>query len=182
MWRWPNNICVGKLTIIASDNGLSPGRRQAIIWTNAGISLIGHLETNFNEILIEIHTFSFKKMHLKMSPAKWRPFCLNPNVLTAFLLDITWGWMCWMKLDLEVIASKFVLNTPGNAAKTHISENSYRNDIRSTSVPQEIKQPDEFVNRGSIWPRTTKLLGIYWFHSVHCPPVRPSVPHPLSAL
>ena len=32
------------------------GRRQAIIWTNA-ILLIGPLETNFTEILIEIHTF-----------------------------------------------------------------------------------------------------------------------------
>ena len=27
---------VSKLTIICSDNGLSPGRRQGIIWTNAG--------------------------------------------------------------------------------------------------------------------------------------------------
>ena len=35
------HICVGNLTIIGSDNGLSPGRRQAIIWTNAGILLIG---------------------------------------------------------------------------------------------------------------------------------------------
>ena len=59
------HICVGKLTTIGSDNGLSPGRRQAIIWTNAGILLIGPLETNFSEILIGIQTFSFKKMHLK---------------------------------------------------------------------------------------------------------------------
>ena len=29
--------------IIGSDNGMLPGRRQAIIWTNAGILLIGHL-------------------------------------------------------------------------------------------------------------------------------------------
>ena len=57
-------ICVNKLTTIGSDNGLVPGRRQAIIWTNAGILLIGPLGTNFSEILIEIHTFSFKKMHL----------------------------------------------------------------------------------------------------------------------
>ena len=75
------HICVGKLTTIASDNGFSPGRRQAIIWTNAGILLIGPLGTNYNEILIGIHTFSFKKMHLKMSSAKWRPFCLGLNVL-----------------------------------------------------------------------------------------------------
>ena len=31
------HICVKKLALIGSDNGLSPGRRQAIIWTNAGI-------------------------------------------------------------------------------------------------------------------------------------------------
>ena len=75
------HICVGKLTIIASDNGLSPGRRQAIIWTNDEILLIGPLGTNLNEILIEIHTVSFKKTHLKMSSAKWQPSCLGPNVL-----------------------------------------------------------------------------------------------------
>ena len=75
------HICVGKLTIVASDNGLSPGRRQAIIWTNAVILLIKPLGTNFNEMLIEIHTFSFKKMHLKMASAKWRPFCLGLSVL-----------------------------------------------------------------------------------------------------
>ena len=46
-----------------------------------GILLIGHLGNNFNEILIKIYTFSFKKMHLKMSSGKWRPFCLSLNVL-----------------------------------------------------------------------------------------------------
>ena len=75
------HICVGKLTIIGSDNGLSPGRRQAIIWTNAGVLLIGPLGTNFSEIFIGIKTFSFKKMYLKMSSAKGRPFCLGLNVL-----------------------------------------------------------------------------------------------------
>ena len=44
-WGWVTHICVGKLTISGSDNGLSPGRHQAIIWTNAGILLIGHLGT-----------------------------------------------------------------------------------------------------------------------------------------
>ena len=48
------HIWVSNLTIIGSDNGLSPGRRQAIIWTNAGILLIGPLGTNLREILIEI--------------------------------------------------------------------------------------------------------------------------------
>ena len=73
-WGRATHICVGKLTTIGSDNGLSPGRRQAIIWTNAGILLIGPLGTNVSEILIGIKPFSFKQMHLKMSSAKWRPF------------------------------------------------------------------------------------------------------------
>ena len=74
------HICVSNITIIGSDNGVSPGRRQAIIWTNAGILLIGPLGTNFKEILIKIYTFSFKKMNLKMSSGKRRPFCLGLNV------------------------------------------------------------------------------------------------------
>ena len=54
--------------------------RQAIIWTNSGILSIEPLGTNVSEILIEIYTFSLKKMHLKMC-AKWQPFCLGLNVL-----------------------------------------------------------------------------------------------------
>ena len=80
-WGRVAHICVRSLTVIASDNGLSPGRRQAIVWTNAWKLLIGPLGTNLSEILIEIHTFSSKKMHLKMSSGKWRPFCLGLNVL-----------------------------------------------------------------------------------------------------
>ena len=76
------HICVSNLTINGSDNGLSPGRRQAIIWTNAGTLSIGQLGTNFSEILIKILTFSFKKMNLKMSSGKWLPFYLGLNVLT----------------------------------------------------------------------------------------------------
>ena len=84
-WSRVTHICVSKLSIIASDNGLSPGRRQAIIITNAGILLIWPLGTNFSEILIKMNTFSFKKMRLKMSSAKWRPFCLGLNVLSGKL-------------------------------------------------------------------------------------------------
>ena len=64
--------------IIGSDNGLLPGRCQAIICTNAGIMLIGPLGKNVSEI----DTFSFKKLHLNMSSAKWRLFRLGLNELT----------------------------------------------------------------------------------------------------
>ena len=83
-WGRATHICVSKLTIIASDNGLSPGRHQAIIRTNAGILLIRPLGTNFSEFLVEILIFSFKKMRFKVSSAKRRPFCLGLNELTGY--------------------------------------------------------------------------------------------------
>ena len=59
------------LAIIGPDNGLSPDRRQAIIWSNAEIFLIEPLGKNFSDIWTEIHTFSFKEIYLKMSSGKW---------------------------------------------------------------------------------------------------------------
>ena len=105
------HICVSKLTIIGSDNGLSPDRRQAIILTNAGILLIGPLGTNFSEILIEILTFSFKKMRLKGSSAKRRPFCLGLNVLMRPGIHCTsWAskmefWLCLCFTDGNIITN-----------------------------------------------------------------------------
>ena len=86
-WGRVTHICVGKLTIIDSDNGLSPGRRQAIIWTSAEILLIGPLGTNSSQIVIGIQNISFKKIHLKVSSAKWHPFGLGFNV---FIQDNMW--------------------------------------------------------------------------------------------
>ena len=73
-WGRATHMCVSKLAFICPDSGLSPGRRQAIIWTNVGILLIQTLGTNWSDILSqgcmsdinEIHTFSVK-MHLKRS-------------------------------------------------------------------------------------------------------------------
>ena len=74
-WGRVTHMSVSKLTIIGSDNGLSPDWRQAIIWTNPG-------------------TFSLKKMRLKVSSAKRRPFCLGLNVLTwqQKLVEVWWSW------------------------------------------------------------------------------------------
>ena len=119
---WVTHICVGKLTIIGLDNGLSPGRRQVIIRNSAGILLIGHKGTNFREILIKFHTFSFKKIDLKMSSGKWRPSCLSLNVLSEHVYlwcnntcyhplffnslwpgDATW-WQTFESVLIQVIA------------------------------------------------------------------------------
>ena len=48
---------------------------------NAGILWIG---TNFSRFLVEIHIFSFTKMHFNMLSGKWRPFCLSFNALMTY--------------------------------------------------------------------------------------------------
>ena len=84
-WGRVTHICINKLTIIGSDNGLWLGRSQAIIWTDAGVSLIGSLWTNFNEILIEIHPFTLKKVYFenvvwKMASILSRLQCIKVNI------------------------------------------------------------------------------------------------------
>ena len=98
-WEWVTHICVSKLTIIGSDYGLSPGRRQAIIYTNAGILLIGPLGTNFSEVLIWNLYIFIKKMHLKMLSGKWRPFYLSLNVLSSCFIAQARLTYLWIKTD-----------------------------------------------------------------------------------
>ena len=80
-WGRVTRLCGSKIIVIGSDNGLSPGRLQAIIWTSAGILLIEPLGTNVNGIFIKIYIFSFKKMQLKLSSTKWRLFRFGLNEL-----------------------------------------------------------------------------------------------------
>ena len=93
------HTCVGILTIIGSDNGLSPGRRQAIIRTNAGILLFEHLRTKFSEILIEIQTFSFIQGNAfgnvvcEMASIVSRPQCVkqSTNIVFIFIFSVKYN-------------------------------------------------------------------------------------------
>ena len=60
--------------------------------TNVWILLIGPIGTNISEILIKICTFSFKKMHLKMSSGIWQPSCLGLDELTPSVME---NWSTW---------------------------------------------------------------------------------------
>ena len=93
-WARVTHICIGNLTIISSDDGLSPGRREAIIWTDAGILLNGSLGTTVREICIDIHNVSFKKMHLTISFEKWQPSCLGLNVFKPTSWSVPHS-SCW---------------------------------------------------------------------------------------
>ena len=119
-WGRVTHICISKLTIIGSYNGLSPGRYQAIIWTNAGILLIGPLRINFSEILIKIHTFWFKKMRLKISSAKWRASCLSPNVLISHSLTGA-IWLHQGTIKTRTTRTPTFWDTPHRPMITHTS-------------------------------------------------------------
>ena len=60
-WGQVTHICISNLTIMDSNNVFSFGRRRTIVWTNAGLLVIGPLGINYSEILIKFHMFSFKK-------------------------------------------------------------------------------------------------------------------------
>ena len=110
-WSRGTHICVSNLAIIGSDNGLSPGWRQAIIWSNAGNivnwTLGNQLQWNFNQNSnIFIHENGFESVVCEMAailsrpqcvdtlkPEKWQPYCewhafhnvIRINKITNFL-------------------------------------------------------------------------------------------------
>ena len=60
---------------------MEKNRHQAFIWTSAGLS---KLDTQV-EALVKFDSktiFLYNKMTVKMSSAKWWPFCLDLNVLS----------------------------------------------------------------------------------------------------
>ena len=100
------HISVCNLVVIGSGNGLSPGQRQANIWTNAGILLTGPLGTHLSEIFIDIHTFSFKKLHLKRL---WYMEQVHSVICKIGLLFIT-----LLSAGIPVVAGVFLEYWEGN--------------------------------------------------------------------
>ena len=86
-WGRVMHICVSKLTITGSDNGLSPDRRQAIIWTNVGILLTGPIQWNFNRNTY-IQEISLENVFWKNASI----FFLGLNVFNP--ADFTWHISC----------------------------------------------------------------------------------------
>ena len=89
-WCRVTHICVGNLVIIGSDNGLSPGRRQAIIRTNAGILLIEplgkKLQWNFNRNSnIFIQENAFESVVCEMAAILSRPQCVKSLHMMVYI-------------------------------------------------------------------------------------------------
>ena len=173
-WGRVTHICVGNLTIIGSDNGLSPDRRQAIIWTNAGILLIGPWGTNFSKILIDIQISSFKKIHLKMSSAKWRPFCLGLNVLTHWPLGDMGVIKCNLRTDVTNWVDEHFLWNCSEVTTERIWSKSTLARVMACCQ----KAPNHYL---IIWRHWTKLswnpipTGIKCKHFINSPSVHSNV-------
>ena len=82
-WGWMTHICISNHSVIGSDNGLSPDRRQAIIWTNAEILLTEPLVTNFSKILSKL-------IHLHSRKCIWKCRLENGDHFVS-------ASMCWKK-------------------------------------------------------------------------------------
>ena len=128
-----NSLRPSDATHICASDG------QAIFWTIAGVLLTRTLETNFSEIISEMHTFSFKKIHLKMSSAKWRPFCLGLNVLTHWCLVTH---ICVR--ELGHICFRIV-------AYRHKANNLTKGDLLRMFALREKKRKRKISNIGSVW-------------------------------
>ena len=141
-WGRVTHICVSKLTIVGSDNGFSPGRRQAIICTNTGLLLIGPLGINFSEILIEILTFSFKKMRLKVSSAKRQPFSLGLNVLMKARVQLV-----TFKCEYSEWSVSISINLCSILVCHFWAQKSEDPEIKHTCLHQSMRQNDIFFHK-----------------------------------
>ena len=146
-WGPVMDICVPTLTIIGSDNGLLPGWRQALIRTNAGILLIWPLGTNFNEMLIEIQTFSLKKIHLKMSSAKCCPFGLGLNVLISTisnneigLIFIVYFWYNWPCCPIAPLWKQTSIMPAGVYQNLMIDNRKWNGEITIKCIDMQYKR------------------------------------------
>ena len=95
------HICVNKLAVIGSDNGLSPGRRQTVIWTNAGILLFVTLGTNFTETWST--SIFIQEMH-------WKCHLENGGHFVS-------ASMCWMNVVLTKYKKLYKQRYGRNACK-----------------------------------------------------------------
>ena len=141
-------------TIMVSDDGLSPGRHQAIIWTNAGILLGEHSGTNSSEIIIEIEIFSFTNLHLKVSSAKVAGILSRPQCVKQQFKDEwrTGGIHNRISQGIEMCELLSTILTTSGAASNE-------------NVMKMTRYPDIRCNGCMVWKRTRNGMSFWQFFS-----------------
>ena len=103
------HICIWNLTIIDSDNGVSPDWRQAIIWANDGIVLFGPLQFNFNDIYLKCISCRWRKCiwkcHLENVGHLSRPQCVKKQLRSTWLVMAysLYGIIAMVRITWELI-------------------------------------------------------------------------------
>ena len=163
-WGRMTHIYVSKLTIIGPDNGLSPDWRQVIIWTNAGILLIGPLGTNCSgNSYIFIQENAFENVVQKMVAILSRPQWVNrregnptPSLGKASMVQQP---TLINTLSLQQNGWHFADNI---FKYVFLNENLCIRDLNFT----ELKK---FVSRGPIHKNLVLLQAMAWSkHTRHC--------------
>ena len=127
---------------------------------------MGPLRTNFSEISIEIHTFSFRKMHLKVSSAKWRVFCLGLNELT-YRYSVGYNHSsiaklrllcCWHYDDviMTILASQITsLAVVYSIVYSGVNQRKHQSSASLAFVREIHRGPVNFPHK---WPVTRKMF------------------------
>ena len=117
----PQNASVNWVSI-GSDNGLSPVWLQAITWTNNGLLSIGNLGTNFSEIWIKIHNFSFMKNAFEYVVCEMVAILSRGRWINTLRLVMHYASMKWLIMFQVMACAMFaVKHTPNKwwSSKCH---------------------------------------------------------------
>ena len=147
-WEYISSTMAEHLTIIGSDNGLSPSRRQPIIWTNDGILLIRplgkKLQWNFNRnpnIFIRENAFEIVvcEMVAILSRPQWDKThqypCGTHFAQVTHRIRIAWlgtrrhEWPPTEKTFRLLAASNWQVPLPWRTGKTHKGPVEQINDL-----------------------------------------------------
>ena len=107
-WGRVTHICVSKLTIIGSDNGLSPGRRHYLNqwWNIVNWTLGNKLRWNFNRNWnIFIQENAFENIVWKMASILSWPQCVKTSQTPISISIYLWNgasglWICNNSLEM----------------------------------------------------------------------------------
>ena len=173
-------ICIGKLIITGSDNGLSSGRCQTIIWTNAGILLIGPLGRNCSEILHDDiikwkhfpHYWPFvRRIHRSpvnsLHKGQWRG-TLMFSLICAWInswVNKLWGW--WFETPSCSLFTEDKATLVQVKAWCHQGTSDYLNQCWPRSLsPYDVTRPQWVKNQQKIITLLSIILPQQWCNIV----------------
>ena len=138
-WDRVTHICVSQLIIIGSDNGLSPDRRQAIIWNkwwNIVIWTLGKkFQWNLNRNLyIFIQENAFENVVWKLAVILSRPQCVKSYQLFPCCWPPLWRSSLCSRVSLLWAQTTWWTNTPLFIASRHYNRRTYAYNYTLTKM------------------------------------------------